>query len=394
MTALAPRIRRSIVVALVAGLAVALLLVTGAPAEPDRTTPAAAPVGSYTPVTGGTFNRPIGTSTDQRRIFTHVNKTIDSTPAGATIRIAVYSFSDKATADRLLAAKNRGVNVQLVFDDHTIYAQMARLRQALGKNPNAQSFVVYCYLSCRGSSGGNMHDKIFMFSKAGSAENITMVGSNNMTGYNATRQWSDVYTVANDPAMYFTYAGVFDQLKWDRGMARTYYQADINGYQAQFYPYANASQTADPVHQTLSKIVCTGAAIGTGVGGKTLVRISQHAWNGTRGIYLARKVAALRAQGCVVQVIYGVGVGTTVRSILTNAKVAMSKGRRPGIRTHQKSLQVSGNFDGNAGASMVLTGSHNWSDGAMRRDETILRIQNAAAYAQYKANFEDIWSNG
>ncbi len=397
MTTLAPRLGRSLVVALVAALGLALLLATGGPSGPSqdgvRTTPAAAVVGTYTPVTGAIFNRPVGTSTDQRRIFTHVNRTIDATPAGATIKIAVFSFSEKATADRLLAARKRGVNVQLVFDDHTIYSQETRLRQALGRNPDARSFVVYCHLSCRGT-GGNMHDKIFTFSKAGSAENVTMVGSNNMTSYNATQQWSDVYTVANDPAMYFTYSGVFDQLKRDRAMTRSYYQSDINGYQSQFYPYPNATQATDPVNQALSKVVCTGAAAGTGVAGKTLVRISQHAWNGTRGIYLANKVAGLRSQGCVVQVIYGVGMGTSVRSILSRSGVALSTIRHRSVRTHQKTLLVSGSFDGNPAAAVVFTGSHNWSNGALKRDETILRIDNPAAYAQYRANFEDIWNNG
>ena len=395
-TALAPRLRRSVVVAAVAALALALLLTTGHRGTSDRaarTTPAAAAVGTYTPVTGAIFNRPVGTAAEQRRIFNHVNRTIDSAPAGSTIRIAVFSFSEKVTADKLLAAKRRGVNVQLVFDDHTISSQMKRLRASLGKNPAARSFVVYCHLSCRGS-GGNMHDKIFTFSKAGSAENITMIGSNNMTAYNATRQWSDIYTIANDPAMYFTVSGVFDQLKTDRARSRSYYQADINGYEAQFYPYAGATQYVDPLYLALSKVACTGAAPGTGVNGQTLVRLSQHAWNGNRGIYLARKVAELQSQGCVVQVVYGVGVGTTVRSILGKAGVQLRANTKRGIRTHQKILTVSGVYDGRPDAQVVFTGSSNWSDGALKRDETVLRITDPAAYAQYAANFEDIWNNG
>jgi hypothetical protein len=396
VTALVPRLRRSLVVAVVAALALTLLLVSGGPPDGGSgggTTPAAATVGTYTPVTGAIFNRPIGTATEQRQIFAHVNKTIDSAPYGSTIRIAVFSFSEKTTADKLLAAKRRGVNVQLVFDDHTIYPQMKRLRAALGKNPDYKSFVVYCHLSCRGT-GGNMHDKIFTFSKAGSAENITMVGSNNMTAYNATRQWSDIYTIANDPAMYFTVSGVFDQLKYDRARTRSYYQADINGYQAQFYPYATATQPADPLYQALSSVTCAGAAPGYGVNGQTLVRLSQHAWNGTRGIYLAQKVAELQAQGCLVQVIYGVGVGTTVKGLLTRAGVALRANTRPGIRTHQKVLTLSGVFNGKPDSTVVFTGSHNWSNGALKRDETILRISDPNAYAQYAANFEDIWTNG
>lgn len=393
MTRFASQARRSLVVTLVAGMAMALLLGSASSRRGPQTTPAAQALLSYTPVTGAIFNRPIGTTAEQRRIFTHVNNAIAATPAGATIRIAVFSFSEKSTADRLLAAKARGVNVQLIFNDHTIYAQEARLRKALGANPNARSFTIYCHLSCRGSSG-NMHDKIFMFSRAGAAENVTMVGSNNMTANNAVNQWSDIYTVANDPALYFTFSGVFDQMKYDKAMSKTYYSADINGYQPQFYPYAGVSQLRDPLYQTLSKVVCTGAAEGTGQDGATVLRMSQHAWNGDRGVYLAKKVASLRSQGCLVSVIYGVGIGSQVKSILANAGVRFPTIRHRSDRTHQKTLMISGNYDGNPGAQLVYTGSHNWSDGALRRDEVIFRVDNPTAFAQYLKNFQDIWHNG
>ncbi|NUR05598.1 MAG: hypothetical protein HOQ22_16000 [Nocardioidaceae bacterium] len=388
---LAPRLLRSLCVAVVAALALTAFLVAGA--RPDRAAPAAATTSTYTPVTGATFNRPIGTNAQQRRIFTHVNSSVAASPPGSTIKIAVFSFSDKASADRLLAAKARGVHVQMIFDDHTKYAQELRLQRALGANREARSFAVFCHLSCRGTSGGNMHDKIFLFSKAGRASNVTMVGSNNMTGYNATRQWSDLYTIAGDPATYYTYAGFFDQMKYDKPSGG-YYQPEINGYQSQFYPYAGSTRFTDPMYQALSAITCTGATGGTGVGGKTLVRLSQHAWNGSRGIYLADKVAALRRAGCVVQVIYGVGIGSQVKSILANAGVQLATVRHRSVRTHQKSLQVSGVFDGDTAAQVVYTGSHNWSNGALRRDDVLLRIEDPAAYAQYRANFDDIWKNG
>ena len=389
---------RSLVVALVAALLLALFLVVSpgrhAPGHrADAPVPAAATVSGYTPVTGAMFNRPIGSATDQRRIFTHVDKTISSAPAGSTIRIAVFSFADTPTANALLGAHARGVKVQLVFDDHTKYAQETRLQKVLGRNPNAGSFAVFCHLSCRGTSGGNMHDKIFLFSKAGAASNITMVGSNNMTTYNATRQWSDIYTIANDPATYYTYAGFFDQMKYDKPTGG-FYRADINGYRTDFYPYPGTNQSTDPLTRALASISCTGAAAGTGVNGNTLVRISQHAWNGSRGLYLADKVVALRKAGCVVQVIYGVGTGSAVKSVLTRGGVALSTIRHPKARTHQKTLLVSGVYDGDPAAQVVFTGSHNWSNGALKRDDVVLRVENAAAYAQYAANFADIWNNG
>jgi phosphatidylserine/phosphatidylglycerophosphate/cardiolipin synthase-like enzyme len=383
--------RRSAIVALAAGLVMALLMSTG----PTQTEPSAKRLSTYTPVTGATFNRPVGTSWQQRAIFRHINKTIDSTPAGATIRFAVFSFAEYPTATKLIAAAQRGVNVQLIFDDHIIYKQEARLRRALGKNANAKSFVVYCHLSCRGTSG-NMHDKMFLFSQAGSAQNIVMVGSDNITRHNAVDQWSDAYTVVGDAALYFTYAGVFDQMKYDRPQTTPYIRADINGYEPQFYPYPGTTEATDPVYEALEQIQCTGATLGVAGTdtGNTMVRLSQHAWNGSRGVYLSRKVASLEGEGCDVQIIYGVGIGARVRSILRGAGIPMSYGTHKGIHTHQKTMLVSGVYAGDPAAHIVWTGSHNWSNGALKRDEIIFKISDQAAYDQYYANWEDIWANG
>lgn len=407
MTTLVSRTRRSIVVALVAGLALAMLLSTrSSHTVPTlQGVPAAQRLLDFTPVTGATFNRPVGTSAEQRAIFAQINKTIDATPPGATIRFAVYSFSEKPTATRLINAYKRGVNVQLIFNAHKVYPQESRLQAALGKNPGKRSFAMFCDKSCRGDRG-NMHQKVFLFSKAGQAENIVMVGSDNLTRNNAVNQWSDLYTLVGDPAMYFTYSGVFDQMKLDRPQRNQYIAATINGYGPEFYPYPNVTEYNDPLYLALSKIECLGAADGygtdTGVDNDgdgytdrvTKLRLSQHAWNGNRGIYLAQKVAQLKQAGCDVEVIYGVGIGRQVKGALTRAGVPMSAGTVKGKRTHQKVFTVSGVYDGNPASTRVWTGSHNWSDGALRRDDVVLEISTPEAYAQYDANFEDIWLNG
>jgi hypothetical protein len=43
---------------------------------------------------------------------------------------------------------------------------------------------------------------------------------------------------------------------------------------------------------------------------------------------------------------------------------------------------------------VVWTGSHNWSNGALKRDEVIFKITDQAAFDQYYANWQDIWANG
>ena len=386
--------RRTLVAVLVACLTLALLLSAGrSEAAGTGSLPQAVSqqLPTFTPVTGATFNRPIGTASEQRRVFHQVIRTIDAVPGGEQIRIAVFSFADRRTADALLRAVQRGVSVQMVFDDHTIFRQEARLRDELGTDTAARSFVRFCSHSCRGTSG-DMHDKIFLFSKAGSADYVTMVGSNNMTSFNAERQWSDVYTIVDSPSIYSTYGGVFAEVAAGIPLKDPFLHVDAGGYRSQFYPRAPGS-TDDAVARTLSQVSSTGALGRTGVHGHTLIRIAMHAWFGPRGLFLAKHVAALSRAGCVVQVVPGVSVGPDVRRTLTSAGAQLAQVRHPTIRTHQKVLQISGLYAGHR-RRLVLTGSHNWTDWALRCDDVVLRVRGAAAAAQYAADFQDMWDNG
>ena len=363
-----------------------------------RVQPVAAHATSFTPHTGATFNKPYGTRAQQRRIFVLVNRTIDAVPRGGTIKIAVFSFTEKATADALLRARARGVRVRIIFDDHKIYKQEARLRRDIGKNPNARSFVLDRHHACRGTEG-DMHDKIFLFSQAGGARDISMVGSNNMTHFNATSEWSDVYTMANRPAMYLSYSHLFATLKAGQAHPKaatrsSFYRVLHGRYKAWFFPDPGVSRALDPVLTILSQVSCSGAAPGTGVSGHTLVRISMHAWYGARGYAIAQKVAGLRQSGCNVQVIPGATMGSTIRSTLRNAKVALATIRHPSKRTHQKVLQVSGHFGHDTSARLIFAGSHNWSNRGLQCDDNILRIDDPAAYRQYASNFRLIWHHG
>lgn len=406
--------RRSTVALTVAALGVAFAVHGAGPgADPGTASDvrqAARKVGSYTPVTGAIFNRPVGTRWQQVAIFRHVNKTIDSTPPGATIRMAVYSFAEAKTANKLIKADRRGVNVQILFNHHKEYGPEKRLIRELGTKRGKASFARFCEKSCRGEKG-NMHQKVFLFSKAGSAENVVMVGSNNMTRNNAVNQWSDIYTVVGDPALYWTYAGVFDQMRQDRIQSHQFINARINSFGPEFYPNPSVvSQETDPMWQQLSQISCTGAAPGYGTPAfnpdgtpvlnpdgtqahNTMIRLSHHAWNGDRGIWLARKVAELKRAGCDVRIVYGIGIGGAVKAILANNQIPMSSGAT-GKHTHQKVLFLSGVFAGNPASQVVWNGSHNWSDGALKRDDTVLRVEGPQAFSQYNANFEDMWANG
>lgn len=394
--------RRNIMVAVVAALATALVMAGWwhpTPAAPGASATqglanASSQALNYTPTTGATFNNPLGTWAQQRRIFTKINKSIDATPAGATIQFAVYSFSEGRTANKLIAAHDRGVHVQLIFDDHHVYPAEAELRNQLGGNTNHKSFVLMCHHSCR-STKGNMHDKLFLFSQSGQASNVVMLGSDNITRHNAIAQWSDMYTVAGDAALYFTYAGVFNQMKAQVPLAQPFITASVDGYTPTIYPNPGATEATDPMAQVLEGITCTGVPAGYGNrNGDTVIRISQHAWNGDRGRYLAQLVAGLQQQGCDIEVIYGIGIGRAVKATLTRAGVPMSGGHHRGVRTHQKLLMVNGLSNG-VPTQSVWTGSNNWSSRALNRDDVMLQVTGwNAAYGAYIRNFDYMWAHG
>src|SRR6478609_10717105 len=90
----------------------------------------------YTPTTSVVFNNAAGNTTAERRAQALLDKTISAVPgcpagkAGCqTITMAMYLFSQKSTADRLISAHRRGVNVHFLIDNGAWDAsQVKRLR--------------------------------------------------------------------------------------------------------------------------------------------------------------------------------------------------------------------------------------------------------------------------
>jgi phosphatidylserine/phosphatidylglycerophosphate/cardiolipin synthase-like enzyme len=373
--------------AVVSAALVAGALALSAPADAG---PATQRVGHYVPPAGGNFNNPLGTPTQQRKLLQQVIRTVNSAPAGSTIRMAVFSFGDGPTADALIAAHDRGVNVKLVFAGENVYPAMARLRSAIGTDTKAPSFVRICQNSCRGDAG-QMHAKYFSFSRAGTARWITMVGSVNLTQHNAQDQWNDLYTRVDDRPYFRAYGHWFGQLKADEPVAKPYLHKAVSDTDIRIMPVDLRADT-DPILAALDDVQCVVTTNGGDV--HTGVYISTHAWNEDRGKAIAWKVAALRGEGCDVKVFYGTGMGAAVRSILENHDVAMRKGGHQGIRTHQKVMIVSGGYDGETSTVRAWTGSQNWSTRATHRDDLIVRIDDQAEATTYEKRFLWMWDHG
>ena len=384
---------RTSLLALIVGAVLLTLLVPASAPAAQRHAPT-----SWMPKAGPAFNTPIGDTDQQRRLLNRVISATNHATPGSTIKMAVFSFGDPETADALLAAYQRGVNVKLVFSGSNDYPAMQRLQSGIGDDITKSSFVVFCDHSCRGTRG-EMHAKYFAFSHTGAAHWVTMVGSVNLTQYNAQMQWADLYIKVDDRPYYRAYRHWFAQLKLDEPVDPTYVRRDVGDTQIEITPTDSGIET-DPVADALSKIRCEVPMGEIDPDSETpddLVHtrldISAHAWNEERGKTLAWQVVGLYQAGCEVRVFYGVGMGAAVRSILQNNGIETSNGTHEGIHTHQKMMVVSGGYDGLPSTVRAWTGSHNWSDLALGRDDLIVEIENQADAQRYADRFRWMWNH-
>jgi hypothetical protein len=295
----------------------------------------------------------------------------------------------------MLRAHRRGVNVQMVLNDNWTSFQTRRLVRRLGHNPNHKNFVVICHGSCRGGYG-NQHMKVYLFTQTGKAKNVVMTGSSNMTSYAAVNQWNDMFTVDNAAKMHALYAKIFDQLKYDRRVKHPFVVETTGAYQSMFYPHRGTTQANDPLMLRLNKIRCHAIG-GTGVHGRSKIRIAVYGWTGRRGLYLARKVASLRHHGCNISVILSNGGGEVANRLkgagipVRSADYDYNHNGTLEKFTHEKWMTLSGTYAGH-GVRRVWTGSENWSTLAPHNDEVTLRVDRGRAYRQYLQNFDLIWT--
>jgi phosphatidylserine/phosphatidylglycerophosphate/cardiolipin synthase-like enzyme len=358
----------------------------------------------YKPPAGAHFNVPIGGRDAQMRIEKVVTGAIRHAKKGSTIRIALFSFDRRNMADELIKAHRRGVNVQVLLNDHQITRAMRMMRRALGSNIKKRSWMRQCDSGCR-SRGEFLHSKMYLFEHTGRAKDVTMVGSVNLTTNALIHQWNDVYVVNNHGKTYDKFRKVFNEMKRDKPVRKPYDVYNINRrYQLQVLPFMNPKKSNDPMMRILNKVKCKGATGKSGINGRTMIRVDMHRWANGRGGYLADKIVNLWAAGCNVKVMHG-SADDTVRSRITRST---KRGRVP-IRsngfddsgdgmidryTHHKYLIISGHYGKNTSENRIYTGSSNWALRGLSGDELIFRVRGPRAVNQYRKNFDYIWNNG
>ncbi|MEU1077644.1 MULTISPECIES: phospholipase D-like domain-containing protein [unclassified Streptomyces] len=407
------------------GLAVAVMSVFAGPGAASADTVAV--------TDGAIFNDPSGTTADQDRIRDYVVSLVNDAPAGSTVRMSMYTFTDDVLRTALIAAKDRGVAVKLVVDykshnfkpdgtELTKGGEYENLAAALGTDRTKASWILSCPQgrACianrrlnSGDDGSINHNKFFLFSHTGGADNVVVQTSANMSGTQRTDLFNNAVTLV-DAGLYANYQAYFDD-QVANGSAGTsnnnYYSTPTSStnpdYKTYFFPRKETSGTTystDPATDTvkliLDKVVCSSTQ-------HSEVRMAANLFYRDQ---IASKLASMVDAGCKVYLAAdgnpnggGTGVpsmGKTVESILSGQLTQRVEcwetppaGHTVNIGIHSKYLLVNGTYEGVANEKIVWTGSHNYSWQALRsNDETILKINDDAVYDQFKANHDRLMS--
>jgi hypothetical protein len=298
---------------------------------------------------------PEGEEADHRT-FRVLLDLVGRTPAGEQIRVVGNSFSYVPVAEALVAAHERGVEVQVILYDAVSqdWQAPALLREGLGEDRSAAS---YLYLA-----PGGVHQKVWSFSRTGQWRDVVLTGSLNLT-YHSAGQYTDVFAWADRPDVRRVFDRRFEQLARTLPDPPPFGPVALGRDRAWFFPgYTSAS---DPVRQQLAAVPPAGARI----------RVVMYAWLDQRGLDLAELLVAKDAAGADVEVVLGASTGPLVRDVLEGTGVEVHPGVfADGDDVHHKLTVVSHPAPGGGRSRFVLTGSDNWTTKSLGRPELLLRL--------------------
>ncbi|SCL32190.1 Phosphatidylserine/phosphatidylglycerophosphate/cardiolipin synthase [Micromonospora rhizosphaerae] len=372
------------------------------------------------PTTTAVFNNPLGTADEKAAIQTRLVELIDGAPAGSRIRMSMFYASDATVPNALIAAKNRGVEVQVIFNDNDpAKAPYASLVTALGTDLSAPSWILFCPAG-RGCIGDRVlskvgsinHDKFFLFSSTQGASDVVVQSTANLhTGRDGLAGWNAALVLVGNTNIYNAYSGYFDDLKargvnnntYDTGRpAVTSGNAKVHFYPRQEsngQPYDDASE--DTIMTALNHVSCFGnSVVGTQDGShRTIIRVNQAIFSRT---YIASKLWELDNAGCYVEVVerYDQNSKSEAGAMKNLLAATSSPYGGPVVKyycigdsvwTHSKYLQVEGNYYGRADRTITWVGSHNFSYNSLRQsDETLLQLEDSTVFDAFRTNFRTV----
>lgn len=389
------RLRAALVGAIGTALLAAGLIGTG------PTAPAQAATGTRLITIGSvpvdlTFNEPAEGVEDLAQLQ-HLARLIDDAPAGSTIRAAIYSLTASEIYDPLERAKARGVRIQaVVSSDSKQFQTSQKLATLLGPDfhwcdhGDAATYGEACIST---DPSGIMHAKYWLFSatkdSTGTArQEVTWISSSNQTHSSGTKLFNNTLTYYGDHELYTSMGAEIWTPMWEERSypGNDFYVASgprgIAGSDATASKvYASPEQTTDLVLNRLDYVTPDA---------NCRIRVMQNMINDTRGA-VVDKVVALKKGGCKVWVV-AESIGAANLKKFTDAGISV---RHRSV--HDKAFIISARYAGSAAPRpVILTGSHNLSESALKRnDELLLKVSDSQPlYDAFYDHFNAAYNTG
>ena len=327
---------------------------------------------------------------------------IEDTASGETIYDSMFSFSQTPVAEALSDAQARGVHVRLAIDGQTDDPDNAA--QNILKDADLDE-LVYCSgandsTSCIGTVGGINHNKMFAFSQSGDRSDVVWVASQNLTNFQGL--------LYNNAVVHFGRPGLYQAFEKHMGHMlaqdkdNDYYNSDAGSYiepdgevEVHMSPRADSSGGTEPEAETdtIAELLST-VEFEQGC----RIDVTQAYFTGTRTA-IHDELIRLGAAGCDVRIVYGDSLSQATYDYLHGNPGVTMRGFYDGsdpdnyVTIHSKIFTIHALVDGKH-QDLVLSGSHNVNQPALRLNDEILLVTRQADIAEaFDDNFAHLWEN-
>ncbi|WP_304064097.1 phospholipase D-like domain-containing protein [Pedobacter glucosidilyticus] len=323
---------------------------------------------------------------------------VDNTPAGEQIRISIYLINYQPLMDALKNAETRGVNIKILVDMSRSDSQETNATSLPWLQTNLAASEVVATVNDVSTLSIN-HHKYALFSKvntsAGLVSNITFQTSHNFTTSDA-KKVQDAITF-NDAGIYNVFLSNWQMMRsyaaagMKNNFNYTVYEDVANGLRAEFFPKISGGSFIgqDNVLENLDAITDVANA---------KIRIAMSDWSDLR-VAIVDKLIALKNQGATIEVYAKDAAGTQVQSKLRQLQQLgatvrifnLESGSDAKFNIHAKMMLIEGTWKGQANSKVIITGSHNYTDPALKaNNEVLVYLLNSPVFNQYHTYFEGL----
>jgi hypothetical protein len=331
------------------------------------------------------FNNPHLTAQGDSVLEAKLIQLISMAPPRSVVDLSFYGFSRSAPANAIVDAYKRGVDIHVVLDGKN--KSSGSSGSTILKSGLPADRLTFC--SKPGDNGaciGNHinHNKFALFSSlTDGSTNVVWQASANLTG-GQLKVHNNAVLMRGDATLYAGYRKYFSDLQ---GHASSQPSGDygVKVVGSIGKTYFSPFRTGDPVVNILDNVTCNA---------NSRIRIAMAFFLGRGAV--ADKIVSLKRAGCDVEVLLNRGSDHLDPAVLSTLEGANVKVRRynkgdsdQGVFIHSKYLLIDSKYgDAKVRQKLVFTGSHNYTSGALRdNDETLLRLDDAAAFAAFEADY-------